>query len=172
MHGRALLAYASHMTGARWAAEDAVQETLIRAWRHRTNLTHRSAGARSWLFTVLRNVVIDGARARGTRPREVPQEWAGVPVQRDHADHIVDTFTLRPALGTLPVEQRTVLEHLYLRSSSVVETAQALGIPVGTVKSRSHYALRALRRHLAGAPTAQAPVGTVGRAGPASSHAA
>ena len=144
-HGRALLAYASRLTGDRAAAEDVVQETLLRAWRHPESLHNGRGSVRGWLLTVARNIVTDRARARAARPAEVAESPYSQPVERDHADAVVDSMVVLAAMDRLSEDHREVLVEIYFHGRSVSETAQALGIPPGTVKSRSYYALRALR---------------------------
>lgn len=70
-HGHALLAYATRLTGDRAAAEDVVQETLIRAWRHSEVLVNGKGSVRGWLLTVARNIITDRYRAKAARPPEV-----------------------------------------------------------------------------------------------------
>jgi RNA polymerase sigma-70 factor (ECF subfamily) len=144
-HGHALLAYATRLTGDRATAEDVVQETLIRAWRHSEALVNGKGSVRGWLLTVARNIITDRYRARAARPQEVSGAAAAPPVELDHADAVVDTMTVLGALDQLTPEHRDVLKELYYRQLSVAEAADSLGIPAGTVKSRSHYALKALR---------------------------
>ncbi|MFI1980540.1 sigma-70 family RNA polymerase sigma factor [Streptomyces wedmorensis] len=144
-HGNALLTYATRLTGDRAAAEDVVQESLIRAWRHADALVDSKGSVRGWLLTVARNITIDRHRAKTARPAEVAESSATPPVERDHADRVVDSMALLGAMDRLTPEHRAVLTELYYRQRSVSEAANALGIPPGTVRSRSHYALRALR---------------------------
>ena len=147
-HGRALIAYATRLTGDRAAAEDVVQETLIRAWRHPEVLTNGRGSTRGWLLTVARNLVTDRVRARAARPQEVSEMPDSPPVERDHADRVVASVTVLRAMDGLSEDHRGVLEELYFHGRSLAEAATALGIPAGTVKSRSYYALRALRERL------------------------
>ncbi|MEV4758823.1 sigma-70 family RNA polymerase sigma factor [Micromonospora sp. NPDC049559] len=144
-HGRAMLAYATQLTRDRAAAEDVVQEALVRAWRHPDSVLNGKGSVRGWLLTVVRNIVIDTVRARNARPTEVPETPTEVAVERDHADQVVNSMVVVDALSRLSQEHREVLEQIYLLGSTVAEAAKALGIPPGTVKSRSFYALRALR---------------------------
>ena len=150
-HGRAMLAYAARLLNDRAAAEDVVQEALIRAWRHPEVLTNGKGSIRGWLLTVVRNLVTDRQRARAARPAEVAETAAAgdlSAVVRDHADQVVASVTVLEALEELSDDHRGVLDQLYFQGRSLGETATALGIPTGTVKSRTYYALRALRRAL------------------------
>jgi RNA polymerase sigma-70 factor (ECF subfamily) len=144
-HGRAVLAYATRLTGDRAAAEDVVQETLLRAWRHSTAMVNGKGSVRGWLLTVARNIITDRARARAARPTEVAESPATPPLQPDHADQVVASVVAAEALDMLSDEHRAVLEQLYLNGRTVTEAAVVLGVPPGTVKSRSYYALRTLR---------------------------
>ncbi|MFJ8111283.1 sigma-70 family RNA polymerase sigma factor [Streptomyces sp. NPDC096132] len=144
-HGRALLAYAQRLTGDHAAAEDVVQETLIRAWKHPDALVNGKGSVRGWLLTVARNIITDRYRAKAVRPTEVAESVGTTPVERDHADAVVDSMLVMEALDQLSPDHRDVLEELYFQGRSVAEAAKTLGIPPGTVKSRSHYALKALR---------------------------
>ncbi|GAA0614243.1 sigma-70 family RNA polymerase sigma factor [Kribbella sandramycini] len=149
-HGRSLLAYATRLTGDRAAAEDVVQETLVRAWKHAADLNKGAGSVRGWLLTVARNIVTDRARARAARPAEVADVVDRPPVEGDHSDAVVNTMVVLGALDQVSPEHREVLVELYYRGRSVAEAAQELGVPPGTVKSRTYYALRALRAVMAG----------------------
>ncbi len=154
-HGRALLAYATRLTGDRAAAEDVVQETLLRAWRHPEVMVNGRGSVRGWLLTVARNLVTDRVRARAARPPEVAETAAGpAPTGQDVAAEVVDSVVVMDALEALTTEQRAVVERIYFRGQSVAETAAALDIPSGTVKSRTYYALRVLRARLEPDPEA------------------
>ncbi|GAA1557270.1 sigma-70 family RNA polymerase sigma factor [Kribbella hippodromi] len=148
-HGRSLLAYAVRLTGDRAAAEDVVQETLLRAWKHAADLSSGTGSIRGWLLTVARNIVTDRARARASRPAEVADVADKPPVAGDHSESVVNTMVVMEALDKLSPEHREVLVELYYRGRTVVEAAKELGVPPGTVKSRSYYALRALRAVMA-----------------------
>jgi RNA polymerase sigma-70 factor (ECF subfamily) len=145
-HGRAMLAFATRLTGDRPAAEDLVQEAMLRAWRNSEKLVNGAGSVRSWLLTVLLNLARDRARRRNARPTEVA-EVAGLPVATtaDHAEAVADRLLVGEALAALSAEHRAVLELLYLQGRSVQDAAAVLGIPAGTVRSRTYYALRAVR---------------------------
>jgi RNA polymerase sigma-70 factor (ECF subfamily) len=144
-HGRSLLAYATRLTGDHAAAEDVVQETLMRAWRHSDAMVEHKGSIRGWLLTVARNIVIDRVRAKSARPAEVAETPSTPPVEVDHADDVVNSMVVLDALEQLSPEHREVLVELYYRGRTMSEAATVLGVPQGTVKSRSYHALRAMR---------------------------
>ena len=146
-HGVALFAHAVRLTGGdRQRAEDLVQETLLRAWRHPEVLDPERSAVRSWLFTTARNLAIDAWRRRSTRVGEVvTDELPEPPPSPDEADRAVEAWTVAEALGRLSVSHREVLVECFYQGRSVAEASARLGIPPGTVKSRTHYALRQLR---------------------------
>jgi RNA polymerase sigma-70 factor (ECF subfamily) len=145
-HGQAVLAYATKLTGNRTVAEDVLQETLVRAWRHSEVLVNGKGSVRAWLLTVAGRIVVDRARASAARPREVAESLAQPPMERDHADQVIDSMDVFTALQQLSEEHREVIVQLYFRGCSLLEASRALGVPEGTVKSRSYHALRALRK--------------------------
>ena len=146
-HAGPLLGYVLKLTdGDRQRAEDVVQETLLRAWRHPESLDPSRGSLRPWLWTVARNIVVDAARARRARPFEVAAEDALAAVSvDDQIERALLSWEVAEALGTLSADHRAVLIETYYRGRTVAEAADALGIPAGTVKSRAFYALRALR---------------------------
>ncbi len=85
------------------------------------------------------------------RPAEVgPDALDHSPAADDHSEQAVATLDVRRALRLLSPEHRDVLVQIYYRGASVCEAAEELGVPAGTVKSRTHYALRALRAAMPG----------------------
>ncbi len=145
-HAAPLLSYAIRLTGGdRGRAEDVVQETLLRAWRHPEALDPDRGPVRSWLFTVARNVAVDAHRARKSRPTEVGDEVLAIVPAADEIEQALDTWLLADAMSSLSLDHRAVLVETYYRGRSVAEAAAVLGIPPGTVKSRTFYALRALK---------------------------
>jgi RNA polymerase sigma-70 factor, ECF subfamily len=149
-HAPVLLSYAMRLTeGDRARAEDIVQETLVRAWRHLDRLDQQDRPVRPWLFTVAQRLAIDAHRARLARPPEVgAAALASVPAL-DEIEHTLDRIVVVDALDSLSREHRAVIVETYYRGRSVADAARVLGVPEGTVKSRCYYALRALRLALA-----------------------
>lgn len=150
-HADALLAHALRLVnGDRQRAEDLVQETLLRAWRHPEALDPDRGSVRAWLFTIARNLAIDAWRRRGTRVGEVVTDELPEPAQTvDETDRAVEAWTVAEALARLSPQHREVLVECFYQGRSVAEAAARLGVPPGTVKSRTHYALRSLRLILA-----------------------
>lgn len=151
-HGGALFRFLLGLTfGDRQRAEDLLQETLVRAWQHPEAFDGPYESMRPWLFTVGRRLAIDARRSRQARPTEVSDAaLESAPGRLDTTDATVSALDVREAVRTLSPEHRAVLVHMYFRGLSVAETSEVLGIPPGTVKSRSYYALRQLSRGLPG----------------------
>jgi len=127
-------------------AEDLLQETMLRAWRKRTELPEDASTVRRWLFVVARHLAIDLARARTARPAEVyGMDLTLARSPNDAFEEVVDRSAVQDALRGLSQEHRTVLVELYYGGASVAEVAARIGIPEGTVRSRCFYALRAAR---------------------------
>ncbi|MER5767856.1 sigma-70 family RNA polymerase sigma factor [Streptomyces sp. NPDC001985] len=151
-HGRALFGFLLGLTyGDTQRAEDLLQETMIRAWRHPEALRSDHDSMRPWLFTVARRLAIDARRARMSRAKEAAHGLESSLMQtEDPIEPAVEALDVRAALDGLTREHRAVLQQVYFRGLSVSEAAEVLGIPAGTVKSRTYYALRALRGALKG----------------------
>jgi RNA polymerase sigma-70 factor, ECF subfamily len=97
------------------------------------------------LFTVARNIVIDESRTRRARSEIPVGEVPEPPSTDDASDELLMTWVVADAVTQLSPEHRAVLQETYFKGRPVAEAARRLGIPEGTVKSRTHYALHALR---------------------------
>jgi RNA polymerase sigma-70 factor (ECF subfamily) len=144
-HASALWSYVVGLTGGdRARAQDVVQETLLRAWRTPAVLSQAEGSVRGWLYTVARRIVIDEWRTARFRSEIVSGDLPEL-ASPDQTEAVVNRQVVVDALRKLSEEHRAVLVECYLRGASVAEAAERLGIAPGTVKSRTHYALRALR---------------------------
>lgn len=152
-HAQALLTFVLRLTaGDRQRAEDVVQETLLRAWRNAHKLhTDSGASLRPWLVAVARRIVIDEFRSRRSRPTETYPEDLDKVAGADRGDDInqvLHRLTVGDALRTLSHAHREILIETYFAGRTAREAARHLDLPLGTVKSRVHYALCALRAAL------------------------
>lgn len=145
-HATALWTYCLGLTGQdRARAEDVVQETLLRAWRNFSVLDESRGSVRGWLFTVARNIVIDESRTKRARLELAVADVPEVVDSADDNDQLLQSWVVAEAVTQLSADHRAVLLECYYRGASVSEAARRLGVPEGTVKSRTHYALRALK---------------------------
>jgi RNA polymerase sigma-70 factor (ECF subfamily) len=143
-HARPLWRYIVSLTGDRAGADDIVQETLLRAWRSPRILEQDPTTARAWMITVARHLVVDEARSARRRHERPVAELPEREIQ-DDTERLFESMIIEESLRTLSAEHRAVIVTAYYGGRSVAQTALELGIPEGTVKSRLHYGLRALR---------------------------
>jgi RNA polymerase sigma factor (sigma-70 family) len=145
-----LMAYVLRLTaGDRQHAEYVVQETMVRAWRQAARLDLTQPSLMPWLATVARRIVIDDRRRKSARPAETGDEMLENSPAADTMEDLLRKMMVAEALQSLTPAHREVLNETILRDRTVNQAAEALGIPVGTVKSRVYYALKALRVVLA-----------------------
>jgi RNA polymerase sigma-70 factor (ECF subfamily) len=143
-----VLSYVTGLLGDRYLAEDVVQETMLRAWRHCGGFSAEKGSVRGWLLRVAHNIAMDKLRMRRSRPIEVAESSAPEPYVGDHAEAVVTALQIRQMLTRLSPGHRSVIEQVYLNGLTAAEAAAVLGIPEGTVFSRAYYGLRMLRREL------------------------
>ena len=143
-HAQAVWRYVVHLTGDRALADDVVQETLLRAWRRPQVLDQSQSSARAWMFTVARNLVIDDKRSAHSI-HEIGTDTLPERGGPSESDAVLDAWLVTDALAELSDEHRAVIVHAYYGGRSIAEISRELDIPQGTVKSRIHYGLRALR---------------------------
>jgi RNA polymerase sigma-70 factor (ECF subfamily) len=143
-HAAPVWRYVVHLTGDRAGADDVVQETLLRAWRTPRIMAQAPESARSWMFTVARHLVIDDVRS-ARRRREIGVAEPPETSTSDATDALFEAILIEEALAALSADHRAVVIRAYFGALTVAEIADDLDIPQGTVKSRLHYGLRALR---------------------------
>jgi RNA polymerase sigma-70 factor (ECF subfamily) len=135
--------------GDRQHAEDVFQETMVRAWREASRLDLSGPSLMPWLTAVARRIVIDEHRRKRARPAEAEESTvADQPVDDDTAATVL-RVAIADAMRQLTSSHRQILHETILRDQTVNRAAEALGIPLGTAKSRVHYALRVLEVVLA-----------------------
>jgi RNA polymerase sigma-70 factor (ECF subfamily) len=143
-YARPVFGLALRRLGDRGRAEDAVQETFASVWRAAgTYRPERGPGA-PWLYAVARNAIVDRARARVEPAVETPEEVSAEAGPPDHAEASWTTWRIHRAIEELSPNERTVIELAYWSGLSQSEVADYLGIPLGTVKTRTRAALARL----------------------------
>jgi RNA polymerase sigma-70 factor (ECF subfamily) len=146
-HGPELYRFAVRSLGDRGLAEEAVQETFVRAWRAADRFDDELGSLRTWLFAIVRNVVIDLSRSRAVRPGlTVAAATVDDGAFVDEAfERVLTAWQVEEALRMLSDEHRGALVEVHYKGRTYGDVAVTLGIPVGTVKSRVYYALKAMR---------------------------
>jgi RNA polymerase sigma-70 factor (ECF subfamily) len=141
-HSGELYGFAMRSLGDSGLAEEAVQETFVRAWRAGERFDPGIGSLRTWLFAILRNVVIDLSRARAVRPGVAE---SGVEQAVEPFEEALSAWQIEEALRRIGDDHRRVIFETYYRGRPYAEVAEELGVPEGTIKSRVYYGLRALR---------------------------
>jgi RNA polymerase sigma-70 factor (ECF subfamily) len=146
-HSGALFGSLLRWTAGDWqAAEDLVQETMLRAWRNLDSLRGDPITLRPWLLTVARRLAIDALRARAARPPEAEVDpLERMPGAGESYEQVLNRQLVIDGLAGLSPDHRAALMYVYILDQTVPQTARNLGVPEGTVKSRVHHALRAMR---------------------------
>ena len=144
-YARSVLGIALRRIGDRGRAEDVTQDTFASVWRSAGRFDPARGAATSWIFTVARNAIVDGLRRRPDPtvddPPDVPAPDAG-PADAAEAEWV--SWRVHRALEALPEHERTLIELAYWSGLSQSEIAERLGIPLGTVKTRTRSALARL----------------------------
>jgi RNA polymerase sigma-70 factor, ECF subfamily len=149
-YSRSVFGLALRRLGDRGRAEDAVQETFVSIWRAaRTYKPERGPGA-PWLYAVARNAIIDRSRARNEPAVEAPDEATLDAGPADRAEESWTQWRVHRALEKLTEQEREVIALAYWSGLSQSEVADSLGIPLGTVKTRTRRALQRLADVLEG----------------------
>jgi RNA polymerase sigma-70 factor, ECF subfamily len=149
-HGAELHRFAHRCLSDAAAAQDVVQETFLRAWRAADRYDPELASLRVWLFAIARNAVLDHVRAAGVRPWQGslvadPAQAEGEARYQDPGEGLLRGWVVEEALRRLSADHRTAIVETYLKDRPAAEVADELGVPVGTVRSRVFYGLKALR---------------------------
>jgi RNA polymerase sigma-70 factor, ECF subfamily len=141
-----LYGFALNSLNDRGLAEEVVQDAFTSVWRHADRFDPEIGSFRTWLYGLARNRIVDMRRRASVRPAVADSEAVE---ERGEVDRSLDDAMLRwqiaSALTRLSPEHREVIRMAHFQALSMREIAEALGLPLGTVKSRSYYALRHLR---------------------------
>lgn len=150
-HGPSVMALGRRMLGSRQEAEEVLQDTFLRLYRHAADFEPGRGSVRTYLFAIARNLATSRLRRRSARPQAVPgsdphsvafQAAVGVP------DDPLPGILVRDALDTLADDERDLLDGAFYLGFSHSELAERNGLPLGTVKSRVRRALQKLRHLL------------------------
>ncbi len=161
-HGRLAYALAYRVVGDGGTAEEVVQETFLAVWRRAAAYHSERGSVRTWLLAAVRHRAIDALRTRQARPRTAPFDAVRLAAVGDPAGQALAAITataVRVAVVGLPPDQRAAVAMAYFGGYSYPEIAAALGVPLGTVKSRLRLALERLRRVLDTAVADAPPAG-------------
>jgi RNA polymerase sigma-70 factor, ECF subfamily len=143
-YARPVFGLALRRLGDRGRAEDAVQETFASVWRAAGSYRPERGPGAPWLYAVARNAIVDNGRARREPPVEGVEEKAGDETPADRAEAGWVAWRVHRSLAELPENERVVIELAYWRGRSQSEIAELLGIPLGTVKTRTRTGLARL----------------------------
>jgi RNA polymerase sigma-70 factor (ECF subfamily) len=157
-----LFTTANRILHDRSAAEDAVQDAIVRCWRDLRGLRDPER-FEAWLYRLLVNACRDQARRARRRPVEVHGQLPDWPALSDEYASLAERDALERAFVTLPTDQRIALVLTHYLGYSAPEVATILGIPTGTVYSRLHHGVHAMRAALAPPPGARTPTTEIPR---------
>jgi RNA polymerase sigma-70 factor, ECF subfamily len=142
-----LFGFATSALGDRELAEEVVQDVFAQLWRHAKDYDRKRASVRTWLYAIARNRIIDAHRRAAVRPKRADDENAleGAAEVDAALDQAVLRWQVTAALGKLSPQHREVIRLAHYGGLTMREIAEKTGVPIGTVKSRTSYALRHLR---------------------------
>jgi RNA polymerase sigma-70 factor, ECF subfamily len=157
VHGSEIFRFCTRLVGDRGLAEEAVQETFLRAWRAAERWDPASGSVRTWMYAIARNVCIDLLRSRSRRfpverrtdgDREHHHSPGSDSYEDSGFDGVMSSWMLEEALRRITPEQRDALVLTYVRDRPYSQIAEVLGIPEATLRTRVFYGLKSLRKVL------------------------
>ena len=143
-YARSVFGLALRRLGDRGRAEDAVQETFTSVWRGARSYRPERGPGGPWIYAVARNAIVDRSRARSEPAVEAPEQESHEAGPPDRAETSWTAWLIHRALEELSPNERTVIELAYWSGLSQSEVSEYLGIPLGTVKTRTRAALARL----------------------------
>ena len=147
---RIVFSLAWRMLGSRQIAEEVVQEVFLKVWRGASSFHLERGSVSQWLLSICHHRAVDELRRDGRTPDWNPLDpdsYAGAE-EEDHADLLVERDSIRQALESLPGEQKQVIVMAYFQGMTQTEIAEALELPLGTVKTRMRSGLQKLKARL------------------------
>jgi RNA polymerase sigma-70 factor, ECF subfamily len=145
-YAQELFGFAFGALGDRELAEEVVQDVFAQLWRHARDYDPRRASVRTWLYAIARNRIVDARRRAALWPGPAAGEVEDSATGPDEMlEQTVLRWQLAAALERLSPEHREIIQLAHYGGLTLREIAELKGIPLGTVKSRSSYALRSLR---------------------------
>src|SRR5215211_1596167 len=145
-YGSGLYGFAMGALGDPGLAEEVVQDAFTSVWRNADRFDPARASFRTWLYALTRNRIVDLRRRAAARPRVADADEGDELAALDESLELAALkWQVGAALAKLSPEHREVIRLAHFESLTLREVAEALGLPLGTVKSRSYYALRHLR---------------------------
>jgi RNA polymerase sigma-70 factor, ECF subfamily len=145
-YSRELYGFALNALTDRELAEEVVQDVFARAWRRAADFDARRGSVRTWLYAITRNRIIDARRRAAVRPGLAQHEAEELPAELDsELEQAVLRWQMAAALTRLSPEHREVIRLAHYGGLTLREISERKGIPLGTVKSRTSYAMRTLR---------------------------
>ncbi len=151
-HSRTSYSLAYRMMGEKQAAEDLVQDALLKVWRGAGSYRMERGSVRTWILSIVHNRGIDQLRSLASRRRMQDKVEASAPTSQA-SEAFAESWRnaqreeVREALGTLPPEQLKILELAYFSGYTQVEIAELLDLPLGTVKGRMRLGLKKLQEY-------------------------
>jgi RNA polymerase sigma-70 factor, ECF subfamily len=145
IYGGELYGFTLNALGDRGVAEEIVQEVFLRAWRHAARYDPERAAVRTWLYQITRNAIIDSRRRAAVRPGLSQHGVAADLESGESLEQAMLGWQVAAALERLTPEHRQMIRMAQFRGLTMREISAHTGLPLGTVKSRTWYALRSLR---------------------------
>ncbi len=145
LHGAELFRFSLRMLQDRNRAEEAVQDTFLKAWKHTDRWDASLGSQRTWLFSIAHNVCIDQIRARNARPALSDSNIQPVEAVEPSLESAMDSWLVEEALRRIRDDQRIAIVETYLKGRSYSEVAAATSTNEATLRSRVFYGLKALR---------------------------
>jgi RNA polymerase sigma-70 factor, ECF subfamily len=145
LHGDEIFRFCGRFLRDRSLAEEAVQETFLRAWRSPARQAGNVAQVRPWLFSIARTTCLDAQRRIRVRPLTSDAPAPDFPADDHSIDDVFATWTVEEALRRIRPDQRYAIVETYLKGRTYTELSAEISVPEATIRSRVFYGLKALR---------------------------